>query len=83
MSFLSFHHELLRSLRILPEYLEKSGSTLSKSSDKTIENTHSKLDSYLRKRGYFRKNLEDENTGSKLLEGILGWNSYVLGDNKT
>ena len=42
----------------LPDYIEDNKKTLLKTSDQTIESTHSKLDSYLKSHGYFRKNLE-------------------------
>ena len=64
----------------LPDYLEENKKTLLKTTDQTIESTHSKLDSFLKTHGYFRKNMDDPSTGEKLLNGLVAWNSYVLGE---
>ena len=65
----------------LPEYFERNKTTLLKTSDQTIEATHSKLDQFLKTHGYFRKNNDDPKSGVKLFEGILAWNSYILDEN--
>ena len=39
----------------LPDYLKENEKTLLKTSDQTIESTHSKLDSFLRSHGIFKK----------------------------
>ena len=51
--------------------------------DQGIEATHSKLDTFLRVHGYLRKNVENISSGESLFNGVLAWNSYVLGDNNT
>ena len=56
--------------------------TLKSTTDQTVEATHSKLDNFLKQHGYFRNNLDDTATGEKLFDGILAWNSYVVGDVK-
>ena len=33
--------------------------------------------------GYLRKNVENISSGESLFNGVLAWNSYVLGDNNT
>ena len=53
----NFHITMTNKIHIicdhLPDYLEESEKTLLKTSDQTIESTHSKLDSFLRSHGYF------------------------------
>ena len=66
----------------LPEYLRSTNSTLKDCSDQVIETLHTKLDEFLKTHGFFRKNSDSSTCGQKLLEGILGWNSYALGYNK-
>ena len=36
----------------------------------------------LKQHGYYRNNLDDTATMEKLFDGILAWNSYVVGDVK-
>ena len=56
---------------------------LLKTTDQGIEATHSKLDTFLRVHGYLRKNVENISSGESLFNGVLAWNSYVLGDKNT
>ena len=64
----------------LSDYLGSNKATLRKTTDQTIECTHSKLDQYLKERNYFRKNLNGKAFGERLLKGILAWNSYSIGN---
>ena len=64
----------------LSDYLKENKTTLRSTTDQTIESTHSKLDKFLRRHGYFRKDPDSSTSGKKLLDGICAWNAYVLGD---
>ena len=66
----------------LAEYMERNEATLLKTTDQTVECTHSKLDRFLKEHGYFRKNNDNVSSRVKLFNGILAWNSYVLNDKK-
>ena len=66
----------------LSDYLSSNKTTLRKTTDQTIECTHSKLDQYLKERNYFRKNLNGKAFGERLLKGILAWNSYSIGNSQ-
>ena len=66
----------------LADYLEETKKTLIKSTDQTIEATHSKFDRYLKDHGYFRKNASVKSYNDKLHLGFLAWNSYALGYNE-
>ena len=79
---LSMTNKILIICDHIPDYLEDKKTTLLKTSDQTIESTHSKLDSFLKSHRYFRKNLEVCSTNEKLFNVIVAWNSYVLGENK-
>ena len=64
----------------LTEYLKEKQTTLKKTTDQTIECTHSKLDKFLKEHGYFRKNDDSSSFGEKICEGLRAWNSYIIGD---
>ena len=67
----------------LCDYMRRNNTTLLKTTDQGIEATQSKLDTFLRVHGYLRKNVENISSGESLFNGVLAWNSYVLGDNNT
>ena len=55
----------------LSDFMKRNNTSLKKYTDQVIESTHSKLDKFLRKNNYVRKNNDDPSTGDVLCNGIL------------
>ena len=64
--FLTMPNKVHIIIHHLPKYLEETQLTLIKTTDQTVEATHSKLDSFLKQHGYFRKNMDGPDSGKKI-----------------
>ena len=54
----------------LSESFEKTGSTLLKRTDQTVEATHSKLDKFIKNHNYHIRDVESEKAGEYLLKAV-------------
>ena len=62
---------------IFQDYYDRTGKSLTRTSDQTVESLHQEVDKMLRRSNYWIKDPTSPLHGKKLLAGILHFNGYT------